>query len=140
MFNFLLKPPVTAPTADAEPSVGDPAATPPRPAREFTFDEVSELTRPPRPASTPASTFAHLIDPDELALSLLSFLDTLDLNCPEIQALIASTAGSFYGGVLAGRLAPNTHVGKHKEMRRKHRPMGKQPRLASLFKLFPSED
>ena len=64
-----------------------------------------------------------LPDPDELALSLLSFLDTLDLKCPEIQALIAITEGSFYGGVLAGRLAPKTHVGKHKEMRRKRRPI-----------------
>ncbi len=140
MFNFLLKPPVTAPNADAEPSVGDPPATPPRPARELTFDEVSELTRPLRPPSTPASTFAHLIDPDELALSLLSFLDTLDLSCPEIKALIARTEGSYQGGILAARLAPKTHVGKHKEMRRKLRPIGKQPRLASLFAQFPSED
>ncbi|WP_199085489.1 hypothetical protein [Bosea sp. ASV33] len=140
MFEFLLKFPLTPPEDTAKPQPGDPSASPPSPERELTFDEVRELTQPPRPPSTPASTFAHLTDPDELALSLLSFLDKLDLSCPEIRALIASTEKSYQGGILAAHLAPKTHVGKHRERRRKAKTRPKQPRLASLFDPFPSDD
>jgi len=89
----------------------------------------------PRPTllRRPASDFAHLTDPDELALALHSCLDTLDLNCPETAALIARTEGSYQGAFLAKRLAPNTTVGMPKSIRRKRWPKGKQPILPNLF-------
>lgn len=141
MFDFLSKTAPTSEQADEAARVHDAGQLPgdQAPSATLTLAEALELIRYPRPAPVPASTFTGLNDPDELALAMLTFIDMLDLNRPEIQALIASTAGSFYGDVLAGRLAPKTHVGKHKAMRRKAQPKCKQPRLASLFKLFPSE-
>lgn len=142
MFDYLSNWPVSIPkaAADAAPSPSAPPDAPPGTARELTFAEVRELTRPPSPPSTPASTFAHHNDPDVLALDLSSHIGTLDLTCPDIRALIDSTKGSYQGALLGAALEPKTHVGKHKAKRRKAQPKCKRPEPESLFKLFPSAD
>lgn len=106
------------------------------------WDEIERIGRlldeiHPRPNFTrrPACEFAHLTNPDELALELNSSLHLIDLQCPEIQRLIKSTEGSVQGTFLAMRLAPNTSVGKPKPIRRKRWPKGKRPIFPNLFSL-----
>jgi hypothetical protein len=113
-------------------------ALPDKPFDPKAFDEQYRQLVPSR-QYRPANTFAHFTDADELALSLLSFLDMLDLSCPEIKALVDSTKGSFHGEILAERLAPKTHVGKHKAMRLKRPPKGKRAQPPSLFALLPND-
>lgn len=78
------------------------------------------------PARRLAVEFAHMTDPDELALELYSSSHLIDLNCPEIQRLIESTKGSVQGEFLAEQLKPNKSVGKLKAKRRK-RPLKGKP-------------
>jgi hypothetical protein len=78
---------------------------------------------------------AAIPDPDERAREL--YFSNPDLDCPTVQALIASLVKTFHGAVLAQRLLPPPP--KRVVRRRKRRVPPPPVQMPSLFTAFGDE-
>lgn len=134
--------------ADRADACGGPAS--PEPLAELLPGvDVSNMTVPeflaasrPAPERLPASTFAHLSDPDDLGRALFEAQGRYSPCDLEFQALIFEAIGTFHGDLVAEKLAPTPNVPEPKAppMPRKRQPKGWKPPMTNLIALAAVAD
>lgn len=100
----------------------------------MTVSEFLAISRPAAPR-LPASAFAHLTDLHELGQALYEAWGQYYPFDPEFQALILAASGTFYGNLVAARLAPrpNAPAPKPRPLPHKQRPKGWKPPMTNLI-------